>query len=78
MSCGVPFGELAGVVRVLHFHQAGQLAHEFDSAPERIVEFLARGDVIADGIPPFRGRALKCCFISGQVFEKIRRQFMSD
>ena len=49
-----PFGELAGVVGVFYFHQAGQLAHDFDSARERIVEFPARGDMIADGILPFR------------------------
>src|SRR4030088_1877339 len=51
VSRGGPVGELAGVVGVFHFHQAGQLANEFDSAPQRIIEFLTRRDVIADCIP---------------------------
>ena len=38
----------------------------------------SRGDVIADCIRPFRARALERCFVGGQVFQEIRRQFMSD
>jgi len=54
VSCRGPFGELAGVVGIFHFHQAGQVANVFDSARERIIEFPAGGDVIADCITPFR------------------------
>ena len=47
VSCRGPFGELAGVVGIFHFHQAGKLANDFDAARERIVEFRVGGDVIA-------------------------------
>ena len=48
------------------------------TARERIVEFPARGDVIADGILPLRHRRVECCFVGGQVAQKTGRQFMRD
>jgi hypothetical protein len=53
---GHPFGELAGVLGVFHFDQAGQLADGFDAASEGVVELLARRDVIADRMEPVRDR----------------------
>ena len=78
MAGGQPFGELAGVVGVFHFHQAGQLADDFDAVSDCVVELLARRDVIADGIEPVRDRGLEREFGRSQVSQKIDRQFMSD
>jgi hypothetical protein len=75
MSGRGPFGELAGVAGIFHFHQAGKVANVFDSSRELIVEFPTRGDAIADCIPSFCHGALERCFVGGQVFQKIRRQY---